>query len=84
MIIGVPFDVVVRRTARVRLDETVAVIGLIVAADAKLPLLLLLLIMVGSDAAPGTVTLPIARVCVVEGAVTVAGVVVLAGVVALD
>jgi hypothetical protein len=100
VIIGVPFDEVVIRTARVRLGATVAgcdiaevlrtarvrdgvvvvVTGVMVDGDVTvvlvLPVLPLLLIIVGRDAADGIVTLPIARCCVVaDGAVTVAVVV---------
>jgi hypothetical protein len=80
VIIGVPFEVVVRRTARVRLGAAAvagcevvavlrtarlraAVVGVTVAGNvtvAGAPTLLLLII-VGSGAAPGIVMFPIAR-----------------------
>ena len=106
MIIGVPVEDVVRRTARVRLGVTVAgcempdvvrtarirdavvvvvVTGATVDGD-TMPMLLplpLLLIIVGSDAALGTVRFPMARDCVVDGDVT-AAVVVVVGIAPLD
>jgi hypothetical protein len=102
VIIGVPFDEVVMRTARVRLGATldgcdiaevlrtarvrdgvvVVVTGVMVDGNVTvvlvLPVLLPLLLIivgrggVGRDAADGIVTFPIARCCVVDGAVTAA------------
>ena len=100
VIIGVPFEDVVKRTARVRLGVTVAacdagavlrtarvrdavvvvVTGVIVEGCVTVTgvVLPLLLIIVGSDAALGTVRFPIARDCFVDGDVMAAVVVIVA------
>ena len=67
------------RTARVRDGDVVVVTGVMVDAEVTVvPVLPLLLIIVGSDAADGIVRLPIAGDVVTDGAATAAVVLVVA------